>query len=348
MADLKVKGAHMATGYWGRDGATHIAALQSAERVLALNRDKLYAMGLPFRMWERVVHPTSSDMIQCSCFKDTTQQSDSPCLSCYGQRWQPGYLRFGHKTIFRSSTHQDLTLINVELNKVVTPFRLQLKAGFYNGRIITPQFTVTETNYGKWEYHVDAHTRDIDTNNVTVEFSLSDPDQWFDGSLLGTTGYNPSIGDIIQFRITLSREVLTSASPIFEMFRARYPTIQSPRTRSPLPADAGDILLLKTWDVEKFHRELGGAQVQNEGLRYWTLPLSFFDNRLDRDAPESTITQDHFVEEPNGPEAGTRYVATKQSYSRTFKIFTRQEFNLRRVIGESNSKVLGETIARVW
>lgn len=348
MPKAKIKGAGLATGYWGRDPATHIAALQTAERVLALNRDKIFAMGLPFRVWTRVLTPSDPRMIECSCFADTTQQSDAPCLSCYGNRYQPGYLRFGHQTIFSSSIDPTLTLNNLELNKIVAPFRLQLVEGALTGTLTTPTFRLAVQNLGQWEAKVDAFIRDQQNNTITSEFSLDQGVTWLPLNTIGQAGRNPGMGEFITFRVTLTRTSADVKSPLFEILRARYPIVPSPRTRNPLPANPGDILLLKTWDMERFAREANGTQTNTEGERYWTLPLSFFDEVIDRDTPEAVLGRDHFVEQVSGPEAGARYIATKHQFSHNFKIFTRQDFNLRRIIGDPNDRKSGENLMRVW
>lgn len=347
MAGQKIRGAPNAVGYWGRDAATHIAALQTSERVLALNRDKVFAMGLPFHLWTRLITPTLPHEVQCSCWKDTTQQSDAPCLSCYGLRYQPGYYRFGYHTIFSSSTHNDLVLTNIELNKTITPFRLQLAAGATTGTILMPSYTVTNTNLGQWEARLDAFPR-AGGNTVVGEFTVDGGVSWQPLSSLGLYGYNPTLGGAIQFRVTMTRPTSATVSPLFEILRARFPIVPSPRTRNPDPAVPGDILILKTWDQEKFRREMAGQQTETDGERFWTLPLTFFDPSINRETFAAVLGPDHFLEEAKGPEAGVRYVSTKHSYSRTFKMFTRQEFNLRRVVGQAGQKTLGEGIMRVW
>lgn len=341
MPKQKIKGAPNAVGYWGRDMATHVAALQTGERVLALNRDKVFGMGLPFRAWLRVQAPMDRS-VQCSCWNETAQQSDVPCLSCYGHRLQPGFVRFGYQTIFYSSIHNDLQLTNLQLNKVVTPFRLELTPGATTGSLVTPIYTILDINYGSWEVHLDAFNRDQTSSTITLEFTTNGVD-WVEG-----TPVVPALNSTIQFRVTLARASTAIKSPLFEILRARFPVIPSPRERQPLPAGPGDILLLKTWDVERFKREQSGAQTETEGERYWTVPLNFFDERIDRESKDAVLGQDHFIEEKTGPEAGVRYVATKHAFSRNYKLFTRQDFNLRRVIGDTNNKQSGEAIMRVW
>lgn len=343
MPKLKIPGKHHAVGYWGRDMATHVAALQTGERVLALNRDKVFGMGLPFRVWLRVLAASSIDRgVQCSCWNETAQQSDVPCLSCYGHRFQPGYVRFGHRTIFYSSIHNDLIVNNLQLNKVVTPFRLELVPGATTGTLVTPTYTIVDTSYGSWQVHLDAYVRDTDHSSAQLEFTPNGID-WIAG-----VPTSAIVNSTVQFRVTLARASASVKSPLFEILRARFPIIPSPRAREPLPADPGDILLLKTWDVERFKREQSGAQTETEGERYWTLPLNFFDERIDRESQDAVLGSDHFIEEKSGPEAGTRYVATKHAFSRNYKLFTRQDFNLRRVIGDANNKQSGEAIMRVW
>lgn len=344
MPKLKIDKAWMAHGYWGRDMATHVAALQTGERVLALNRDKVFGMGLPFRVWLRVLEPIDRST-QCSCWNETAQQSDVPCLSCYGHRLQPGYVRFGYTTTFYSSAHNDLTITDLQLNRIITPFRLELGPSATVGTVVTPVFNIDEIAHGPWEVQLDAYNRDSSNTSILLEYTIDDGETWVAGPPDDLT---PAVGSTIQFRVTLARDSITNKSPLFEILRARYPVVPSPRERQPLPALPGDILLLKTWDVERFKREQSGAQVDTEGERYWTLPLSFFDGRIDRETKDAVLRQDHFIEEKSGPEAGARYVATKHAFSRNYKLFTRQDFNLRRVIGDPGNRLSGEGIMRVW
>lgn len=198
-------------------------------------------------------------------------------------------------------------------------------------------------NVGTWEARLDAFTRDPD-NMILSEFSIDNGITYSPMSQLGVVNKNPSIGQTIQFRITLIRPDLNHKSPMFEILRARYPYI--PPLRNDM--SPGEILLLKTWDVERYVREKLGNHTENVGQHYWTLPLNFFDKTIDRESPMAVLSKDHFVEEARGPEAGTRYVAIKHEFSRTFKIFTKQEFDLRRIVGEPGDFQDGEALAKVW
>lgn len=344
MTRLKVPGANLAVGYWGRRPDTHVQALQIPEKVLALNFDKIRTLGLAFKLYTRLTGLSEPRSIQCSCFSDTAQQSDSPCLSCYGMCYQPGYLKFGHRTLFYSSTHTDMKLNNLQLNTVVTPYRLQLTPTALSGSIVTPPFPIVDINLGTWEFKLDTSLRDP-ANIILGEFSIDAGAKYYDLSLLGTVGYNPTITQTIQFRVTLSRPGLNTKSPVFEILRARYPIIPPLRYSDMNP---GEILLLKTWDVERYVREKMGNSTENVGQHYWTLPLHFFDRTIDRESKEAALSKDHFVEEARGPEAGTRYISTKHQYSRTFKAFTSQSFDLRRVIGDLGDTNSGESTCRVW
>jgi hypothetical protein len=346
---LKVPNANLATGTWAPNQSQHIVSLQIPQKVLALNRDKVFAMGLPFKLYTKV-DPSidSTHMIQCSCFRDTTQQSDAPCLSCYGLRYHPGYLLFGHRTIWYGSIQSDLELSNVELDKTITPFRLKLSNAALSGTIITPYYNINDINTGRWSYKLDAYVRDSANTSIRGEFTIDHGFTWHDLNILGTSLYNPSKLDTIKFKITLYRNSVTNKSPLYEMLRARFPRVVSPRPTGILPVDSGDILLLKTYDQERFKREVSGTQTENEGQRYWTLPLSYFDDQIERESIQSILGVDHFVEETSGPETGVRYVSTKHAYSRTFTITTHQSFNLRRVIGTINNNKLGEMISKVW
>jgi hypothetical protein len=354
----KVGKAWMATGWWGRDPATHVQSLQTAERVLALNYDKVRAMGQPFRLWTRITGLDIDRVKRCSCWNDTAKQSDSPCYSCYGNGFMPGYVKFNYVTTFYSSIDTDLTLTNIVQERTVTPFRLTLAPGTNVGYIITPPYKIGRTVYGSWEARCDAYPRDPD-NLITTEWSTDGGADWKAIQLLGSSPqYNPKIGATLQFRITLYRPNATKKAPLFEIFRARYPYVPPFRVMTaPTPGTPfyhqddcwpGEILILKTWDQERFRYEKSGNRTDTEGQRYWTLPLSYFNPEIERETPSATLGKDHFLEEPRGPEAGARYVATKHDYSRTFKIFTRQDFNLRRLTGDVNDRLSGEATMRVW
>jgi hypothetical protein len=357
-AKPKVGKSNLAVGFWGRDPATHIQALQTAERVLALNYDKVRAMGLPFRLWTRIADATGPRVKQCSCWNDTAKQSDTPCYSCYGNRFIPGFMKFNYITTFYSSIDTDLTLTNVVPERTVTPFRLTLAANATQGTIITPVYTVPRTVFGSWETRTDAYPRDP-ANIITTEWSVDGGFNWQPASLLGSSPqYNPRAGTNIMFKITLYRPTLQHKAPLFEIMRARFPYVPPFRVlAAPTPGTPfyhqddcwpGEILILKTWDQERFRREQSGNRTETEGQRYWTIPLNYFNQEIERETPKAALGKDHFLEEPRGPEAGARYIATKHDYSRTFKIFTRQDFNLRRVIGDTNDRLSGEALMRVW
>jgi len=355
----KVGTSQLGVGYWGRDPSTHVEALQTAERVLALNYDKVRAMGLPFRLWTRVNDTFGNTRIkQCSCWNDTAKQSDAPCYSCYGNRYIPGFLKFNYITTFYSSIDTDLTLTNVVPEKTVTPFRLTLAPNAVQGTIITPPFLVPRVVLGQWESHLDAYSRDP-LNIITSEWTVDGGVTWQPTSLLGSSPqYNPRAGATMQFKITLYRPTLQTKPPLFEIFRARFPYVPAFRIRAaPTPGTPfyhnddclpGEILILRTWEQERFRREPSGVRTETEGYRYWTIPLNYFNHEIDRETPKAALGRDHFLEEARGPETGARYIATKHDYSRTFKIFTRQDFNLRRIIGDHNDRLTGEALMRVW
>jgi hypothetical protein len=354
MSNLKIQNAHLAVGSWSKNGNTHFWALQMPQKVLALNRDKIQTAGLAFNLYMRLLAATEARSEQCSCWRESAQQSEPTCVQCYGMRWQPGYLKFGHRTTFYASTHTDLTVSNLVLNQDSTPYRLVLQNGHLSGTIITPIYRVPDSNFGNWTYKLDAYARS-NTNTVVGEFSLDKGLTWRNISLLGTPGNNPTLSDFIQFKVTMTRASLSDKSPMFDCLRARFPKIPTfgtgfnrSQTGTRYDANPGEILILKTWDVLKYAREANGLEAQSQGEQYWTLPLNFFDETLTPDSSSTILTQDHFLEEARGPLVGTRYVSVQHSYSRTFGQFTHQAFSLRRLIGEANNSLLGESLSRVW
>lgn len=342
MAKNKVDTANLAVGYWGRNPATHIAALQQPQKVIALNLDKIMAMGLPYNVWARLNAASEPRSIQCTCWRDTTQQSDTQCTQCYGMRWQPGFLKFGFRTTFYSAAHQDLTLTNLVQITDKTPYRFQIAPGALSGNWVSPTYLVADINVGRWDFHLDAPLR-FPTNTVLTEFSIDNGSSYQVIANLPTV--NPQFGGTIRFRVTLSRVAATDKSPLFEILRARFPVVPSFRKTD---ANPGEILLLKTWDTDKFLRESSGKSVESQGEKYWTMPLNYFDQRIAAESQDTVLNADHFLEEARGPETGVRYVSTQHAYSRTFKMFTRQEFMMRRLKGEAVDKTIGEALSRVW
>lgn len=114
----KVPGAPKAVGYWGRSPWERIEQEQSAEKIVALNKDKLIARGKPACLWQPV-----TDGIVCTCRKDTTKTNDKPCPECYGTGFVPGFTKFLHETLFFTASQIDQPSF-VLLTQILAPLSI--------------------------------------------------------------------------------------------------------------------------------------------------------------------------------------------------------------------------------
>lgn len=296
------RSAHLATGYWGRNIYCRVRSDQTAEKVLVQNQEKLVAMGRPALLWLPVA-ATTAGVVACTCDKDTTQNSDYKCMTCFGARYAPGYLKFAHETLHWSSAeHASFTLTDVEVDRTKKPNRLRLAAGEVTGTLVTQDKDFTNTALDDWELELSAY-RKVAADTVALEWSTDAGATWtavslsagplygyrgtVAGALLGTSGS-------VRFRVTLTRASGTSAeSPSFEVLRFRhlrsadlnpYPTGARP------DLGAGEVLLLKTWDQELVERTAArGRIVEARADRSWTVGLEFFDTSITPDTPAAAL-----------------------------------------------------------
>lgn len=330
-----------APGYWGGDPHTRIAAELVPDKVLALNYDKILAMGLPFALW-REASFMQNGLSACSCFKDTSKQPDIPCQSCYGTGFIPGYLKLGTRNYWAASTDVGWTLTNLVLDKTNRPYRFMLDPAATSGTAISPNLSISVT--GKltpWEAKAEAFTRDGGANStVLVEASVDNGVSWVSLAVLEFATPTTQL----MFRVTMTRTAVGVKTPMFEIVRARFGTFTDISGRV---KDEPVIRAIPTWLQESEYRERYGDKLEAQNNRFWTLPMAFFDPSLTLDEPRSRIQDDAFIEVRYGGEIGYRYALVDFAYSDTFDKFTRQEFGTRKVTG-APGKLPGEHYYRIF
>jgi len=331
-----------ASGYWGNNIRCRIESEAVTDKVLSLNYDKLMAMGLPIAVW-REASSVLPDAVLCSCFKDTSKQPDIPCAQCYGTGHIPGYIKFGTRNYWAEATAAGWTLNNVVLDATNRPKMLVLASGATTGTAISPNITISVTGkLAAWEARADAFTRDQGAaSSITVEASKDGGTTWF--ALTALEAQAPTTQ--LRFKVTFTRVAATNKSPVFQIVRARFPTmLDTMRNEVQEPV----IRVLPTWNVEFEQRNAYGTSIQQPNQAFWTLPLYFFDETIVENTPAVRLEDDVFVEDRYGGSVGTRYPIKEFKYSDTFGRFTRQEFSARRAAGERGSSIIGEIYMRVW
>lgn len=333
-----------APGYWGRNISARVNAENVIGKVSKWNFDKIMAMGLPFAVW-REASSTIDGLPDCSCVKDTAKQADVPCLTCYGTGKTPGYLKFGTRNYWLSSVDPSWVLTNLTVDKQNRPFRLQITDGQSSGTAVSGPITIDLTGkLGPWESKADGFTRDGGANSSSlVEFSINDGATWFPLTQLEAQLPTGSLVTSMRFRVTLARSNAGIKSPMFEIVRARFPTTLDIRNELAEPV----IRAIPTWDKNAEFRTPHGNRIDATGKRFWTMPLTWFDATMDREAPIARLQDDVFVEVRYGGNIGFRFALVEFDYSDTFGKFTRQEFGLRQYSGQPG-KMQGEFAYRVF
>lgn len=352
-----------APGYWGGGGGIRCRINQEAiaDKVLALNYEKIVAMGMPLAIW-REAKNVLDNPLQCTCFKDTAKQPDIPCAQCYGTGFIPGYLKFGTQNFWVEAPRPsgggfgsggfgqegfgemgDWSLANVVLDTTNRPFRFMLSSTATVGSAVSPNLTISASSLarkvGAWEAKADMFTRDGGANSsITIEASKDNGSTWFALSQLEAQAPTQ-----LKFRVTFNRTATTVKSPMFEIVRARFPVIRDILGELSEPV----IRVLPTWLTEAEIRQAHGLKLESQGNKFWTLPLGFFDTTINTESRASRINDDVLVEDRLGADVGYRYAITEFSYSDTFGRFTRQEFSMRKVAGAPN-QLTGEQYYRVF
>jgi len=333
-----------ANPYWGRSIRCRIGSEFVTDKVLASNYEKLLSMGLPYAVW-REASSVVLNTIQCSCFKTSSKQADIPCASCYGTGNIPGYLKWGTQNYWAESTAPGWTLTNLVLDKVNRPFRFMLSPAALTGTAISAAIPINvAAKIGPWESKSDGFTRDGGVaSSITVEVSKDTGATWFPLSALEAQA--PTI--TIMFRVTLTRTATTVKSPMFEIVRTRFQTIADIVDVTTGGIAEPVIRVIPTTDTETEIRQAFGSKMEQEGKRFWTMPLNFFDTTLPKDVFAARLADDVFVEVRYGGQIGFRYSLTQFVYSDSFSVFSHQSFSLRRLAG-SPGKLQGEVFYRVF
>lgn len=331
-----------APGYWGSNIRCRIESENVTDKVLSLNYDKVMAMGLPIAVW-REASSVLVDPLLCSCFKDTSKQPDIPCAQCHGTGHIPGYIKMGTRTYWSEATAAGWTFTNTVVDTVNRPNRIMLSPAAVSGIAVSPNITISVTGkLAAWEASANAFTRDQGAaSSILVEASKDNGVTWFALSALEAQAPTTQL----RFKATFTRTTATVKSPMFEIVRARFPTMLD-TMRGELQEPV--IRVLPTWNIEQEQRNAYGTSVQQSNQAFWTLPLFFFDETIAENTPAARLEDDVFVEDRFGGSVGSRYPITEFKYSDTFGKFTRQEFTARKAVGERGSALIGEIYSRVW
>lgn len=300
--------------------------------------DKMRALGKPVHLY-LPVHSGTSGAVACTCIGETTRQSDRPCYTCYGAQYAPGFLRFGHQTLFWASAEASgWTLSNCSLDTRIQPHRILLDSNALTGTITTTVKAFTNPKNADWEYQIDSFLRGTG-NTVTGTFSTDGGTNWY--ALADINGANkPGVdGGNIQLRVEMTRTAAGDKSPAFEIARIRRAMSENANTlltdtRSDY--SAGQILVLRTWVMEKAGLDAArGRQIDHVSDRGWTLPLDIFDTSITTDTPavlidDSTPGPHPWYMRTTGVQQGNRYALTQVSLSEQLGIMTHQTFSDRR------------------
>jgi len=323
-------------GYWGNDLRCRISQEMTFEKQRALLEDQLVGGGLRSFLWlavhdERQGEVASPGTLRCSCVKKSQDGADRRCNSCYGIAYIPGYRKFGYETIWVASISPNLTLANLVLNTDIKPHRLELDPVATSGTMETPDifFSRSVTNL-IWEARSDFVLRDGANSSVVTEFSLDGGATWISLDDLAAT--NPASGRI-RFRVTISRVSTAIPTPLWEVLRARFPTI-------PIAGRIGPwILMLKTVSPDKKTQDVRGILTTSDGDRFWTAPLSLFDCQIQSQQglgaaldPNNLIRDQAFIQFLEGARRvnfNQRWSITNMSYSDPFGYLVRQFFDAR-------------------
>ena len=261
-----------AVGYWGRDVYKRIASEQEFARQRALLTDQLIGTGLRMDLWIGVDSGN-----KCSCYKESFRAADRKCGSCHGviDGYVPGYLKFGYNTLWMSSSDSDLTLTNVEVTNTFKSAKVWLSEGATSGTIESGDKSFSRTAVGSvWEYEEQSFIRTEGLSNVVVEYSLDSGTSW--SAIADLVTANPSSGTI-RFRATLTRDTTDVFSPLFEILRARYATIDLNSQRGDGSYTYGPWITALNSKPAQNYRKSEQGDLPNFNLNFWTMGLATFD-----------------------------------------------------------------------
>lgn len=318
---------HTATGSWAREPYQRIFAEQEHSRQRALLQDQLSMGGLRAYLWTSI---DTGDI--CSCYKRSTNQADRKCSSCHGiiDGYIPGYMKFGYNTLWMAGGDSTVTLTNTEITTLWKSSKVQLTETATSGTIESVDFVFTRSAIGSvWEYNVDAFVRDAANSNVVVEWSDDSGSTWYPIANLVTV--NPSSGTI-RFKATLTRTSTSVLSPLFEIIRARYATIDlTGETLEGSYRGGPWILVLRQPPFVTPEKSEYGDRPLEGSIPLWTAGLGFFDPSITVGSEAELIRkQGTLIEMIDGTLAGNRYVTESVQLSDPFGEFTVQNFKVRR------------------
>lgn len=353
----KVTGYANAVGNWSNPWK-RIEADQTPAKVRAWLTDKLIARGKLVGLW-LPVDASTEGVVACTCVKDTTETGDRRCLTCYGTKFAPGYLKFMHDTNFWCSAEaDDFTLTDVEVSTLKKVNVLTLVDGATTGIIETQDKTFANPRLVDWTLRLDAFTRSVDAT-LTLEWSINAGDDWNAVTLTapatGAYGHTGTIDAVdifdpddvdevplttgdIRFRVTMTRASADDLTPAFEILRMRRTTPENNNrliVRNRPDYSAGKVLILRTWVQEQDSLEANRGRVtEHQADRAWTAPLDWFNTALTAETSAVRVKDaagpHPFYEYSSGAQAGTRYAVVSVSYNEQYGIFTHQALNDRR------------------
>lgn len=337
---------HLATGHWSSPWRT-VRAMQVPEKIRVWLQDKLITRG----RWVDLYLPVSAStpgVVGCTCVKNTTDSSDRACMTCYGTKFAPGFVKFLHQTQFWcSAEHASFTLTNTQPSTAKKANVIVLGEDQTAGTVETTDKAFANENAIDWELQLVAYKR-ATGSTIALEFSTDGGTSWTPVTLTETTP-GPGLSGIIagsalsgtgnvRFRVTMTRVATTDLTPAFEIVRMRRVRAEDENRetiRRRPDHVTGRILILRPWVNETESLEPGrGRQIEHLSDRTWTSPLDFFDTSLTPDTyacrVDDAVGPHPFYVFASGIQQGTRYVITKMAYNDQFGIFTHQFFDDRR------------------
>jgi hypothetical protein len=317
MSCIKVPGSPTAVGYWGRNIHRRIQAEQEHARQRALLTDQIKAGGLRAALWQSNVAGN-----KCACYKESNDQADGKCKTCYGTGYAPGYLKFGYTTVWMSVVDDDLTLTDCEVTTKFKSAKVMLSNGALTGTIESGDKAFSRTIVGStWEYDAVSFIRIADDSSVSVEYSTDSGLNW--AAISNLPIENPSSG-VIRFRATLTRTATSIRSPLFEIVRGRFERLPYDDLQSNGTYRVGQwILILRDVPKSRYVKSNHGDTPARTELNFWTVGLSFFDSSIEFSTPAELIKSEDegpcdFVEILDGAMVGARYVIIERSHSDPF------------------------------
>ena len=353
----KLKGKHLAVGTWGSPWR-YVRALEVPERVRVWLQDKLITRG----RWVDLYLPVNAStpgVVPCTCVKNTSDSSDRACLTCYGAKFAPGYVKFLRETLFWCSAESSsFTLTNVLVSTTKKANVFVLADGQTSGTIVTTDKAYDNAPGVDWEVKLEAYRR-ATGSTFLLEYSKDSGVSWHTISLtevpspgFGFTGTISGLSllgsGVIRFRITMTRLSANDLTPSSEIVRLRR--VRTENENESLQDQrpdhvSGSILVLRPWVQEVDELQAGrGRLIEHMADKTWTAPLDLFDTSLTVDTPPCRIV-DELGPHPiyqlvSGVQQSTRYAIVKVSYNEAMGIFTQMWLDDRRIQdGESGHLV---------